>query len=105
MHAQNQQTQNGGCRVTYSSNRESARFSLKKKQEMSIIFLSSLIIYLISYNAVVESKTVKGVLSSRQARLQSGQYITKFCFDGRSTHRYFVKLYYHNIYLSFIIRL
>ncbi|XP_073255851.1 integral membrane protein GPR180-like isoform X2 [Porites lutea] len=46
--------------------------------------LQILILVFWQFATVTDCKTVHGVLSSRQARLYQGQYITKFCFYGEA---------------------
>lgn len=44
---------------------------------------------MLSYFAIlVDCKTVRGVLSSKLARLDQGQYLTKFCFHGDALVRF-----------------
>lgn len=46
--------------------------------------LQILLLVFWQFAIVTDCKTVHGVLSSRQARLYQGQYITKFCFYGEA---------------------
>lgn len=45
--------------------------------------LRFLVLVLLSLATIANCKTVRGVFSSRLARLYQGQYLTKFCFYGR----------------------
>lgn len=60
-----------------------------------------LLIVLSTFAVLVNCKTVRGVLSSRLARLDQGQYITKFCFYGDALVRFHLnttstgKLYFY----------
>lgn len=47
-----------------------------------MFFLRVLVLLLSNLAIIADCKTVRGVLSSRQARLFQGQYITRFCFHG-----------------------
>ena len=42
-----------------------------------------LFLVLLSLPNVSKCKTVRGIFSSRLARLYQGQYLTKFCFYGK----------------------
>ena len=54
--------------------------------------LQILILVFWQFAIVTDCKTVHGVLSSRQARLYQGQYITKFCFYGKFSFCSLIKL-------------
>lgn len=49
-----------------------------------------LLIVLTTFAVLVDCKTVRGVLSSRLARLDQGQYITTFCFYGKLFISYYI---------------
>lgn len=53
-------------------------------------FLIPLLIVLTTFAVLVDCKTVRGVLSSRLARLDQGQYITTFCFYGKLFISYYI---------------